>query len=345
MLTDCGAGENHVFSVAMTTNDPPFVSFSPHVVAKYGELERTWQGRPALSLIDHRLRLPVGGATLFHLEEEETNSEESTETFAAVSMSIWGDLFYQLWSYDETPPTATPTHCRDETWLQEALHQEQELQVSKEEWQDSSAPVNFTPLLQYLAHDLPTILCPSCYHLWSTHPSLPSPLATPTQTTPTSSETPPTYQMRCSFCSDRLAPWPSRKYERKLVREGLLEEAKPVRKGLLTEEDKSVGEGLTEEETMATAAAPPNNTKEGVEQLKKWCVFTEPSSLGAGSEVCEEDLALLEGWRDEEDEEEEEEEEEEGSSTATGTPSKTEEKSSSSNTPHKSRSRNRGMGF
>lgn len=41
-------------------------------------------------------------------------------------MSVVGDLFYQLWSYSETPPTDTPTSC-DESWLQEAWLQEQVL--------------------------------------------------------------------------------------------------------------------------------------------------------------------------------------------------------------------------
>ena len=100
-------------------------------------------------------------------------------------MSVWGDLFYQLWSYSETPPTATPTSSHDDTWLQEALQQEQvflilcihlesimhngaipgtyrgfiehatiylfadlqELQVGREEWHDAKPPVNFNSLL------------------------------------------------------------------------------------------------------------------------------------------------------------------------------------------------------
>ena len=39
-------------------------------------------------------------------------------------MSVLGDLFYQLWSYGEAPPTDTPTSC-DDSWLQEAWLQEQ----------------------------------------------------------------------------------------------------------------------------------------------------------------------------------------------------------------------------
>ena len=42
-----------------------------------------------------------------------------------VQMSIWGDLFYQLWSYHETTPTAPPTSIQDDSWLHEALQQEQ----------------------------------------------------------------------------------------------------------------------------------------------------------------------------------------------------------------------------
>ena len=85
-------------------------------------------------------------------------------------MSLLGDVFYQLWSYGETPPTNTPTSCDDiNTWLQEAWLQEQvtnhsvwlpwlyschdnstlqELQVSGEEWHVSTHPVNFNPLLE-----------------------------------------------------------------------------------------------------------------------------------------------------------------------------------------------------
>ena len=62
-------------------------------------------------------------------------------------MSVLGDLFYQLWSYGETPPTATPTSCGDD-WLQAAWLQEQELQVTRDEWHADALPVNFEPMLK-----------------------------------------------------------------------------------------------------------------------------------------------------------------------------------------------------
>lgn len=81
-------------------------------------------------------------------------------------MSVIGDLFYQIWSYCETPPTATPTATLyDDSWLQEALLQEQviscfhsdimvtmviylqDIKMSEEEWHVSMATVNFNPLL------------------------------------------------------------------------------------------------------------------------------------------------------------------------------------------------------
>ena len=62
-------------------------------------------------------------------------------------MSVLGDLFYQLWSYCETLPTAIPTSCGDD-WLQAAWLQEQELQVTRDEWHADALPVNFEPMLK-----------------------------------------------------------------------------------------------------------------------------------------------------------------------------------------------------
>ena len=46
-------------------------------------------------------------------------------------MSALGDLFYQLWSYGETPPTDTPNSHND-SWLQEAWLQEQVIFIQVE---------------------------------------------------------------------------------------------------------------------------------------------------------------------------------------------------------------------
>ena len=50
------------------------------------ELEGMWQGKSALSLIGHRLRLPVGGASLFSLMDSSTPAGKNMETYAAVSV-------------------------------------------------------------------------------------------------------------------------------------------------------------------------------------------------------------------------------------------------------------------
>jgi hypothetical protein len=334
MVTDTVAGDNLVFSVTTPTGTPPFVSCATHAVARYSDLETTWQGRSALPLIGHRLRLPVGGACLFGLEDDVSGGEDDVETFAAVSMSVWGDLFYQLWSYSETPPTATPTSSHDDTWLQEALQQEQELQVGREEWHDAKPPVNFNSLLDYLDNDLSTVLCPPCLML-SSHPSLCSPLPSSTpsqptltskQTLPTSYQTPPTNKatpsqspptkQRCLFCNERLVPLRARKVEQKLVSEGLLLEA------------------ATTDVTMAKGSR-------GLQQLRTHCVFSEP-----GTDSPHDDHMFWEGWK-------EEGEDELTSCSPEATPTQSqaeraEDQKPLSQTPsssQKTRSKKRGMGF
>ena len=50
------------------------------------ELEGMWQGKSALSLVGHRLRLPVGGVSLFSLVDSSTPAGKNMETYAAVSV-------------------------------------------------------------------------------------------------------------------------------------------------------------------------------------------------------------------------------------------------------------------